>query len=202
MRTAANETRQHILETAHTIISGKGFSAVGLNEILKASGVPKGSFYYYFGTKEAFGEALLENYFSNYLATLDALLSRPGLTGAERLMNYFVHWLDRESDSKPEGKCLVVKLAAEVCDLSDALRAVLKQGTERVIGRVADGIEDGMSDGSLPGHLPAKELAITLYQLWIGASVCAKATRDRVPLESALAATRSLLGLTPGHLKH
>ena len=46
-----DNTRQHILETGHRIISGKGFASVGLNEILKSAGVPKGSFYHYFESK-------------------------------------------------------------------------------------------------------------------------------------------------------
>lgn len=58
--TTTADVRQHILDTAKPIMLRKGFSAVGLNEILQAAGVPKGSFYHYFGSKEAFGEALLE----------------------------------------------------------------------------------------------------------------------------------------------
>lgn len=61
------EVRQHILNIAKPIMLRKGFSAVGLNEILAAAGIPKGSFYHYFGSKEAFGEALLESYFEGYL---------------------------------------------------------------------------------------------------------------------------------------
>ena len=76
MNTRHDNTRQHILETGHRIIAGKGFSSVGLNEILKTAGVPKGSFYHYFGSKERFGEALLAQYLERYLAQLDALLQR------------------------------------------------------------------------------------------------------------------------------
>lgn len=47
------EVRQHILNIAKPIMLRKGFSAVGLNEILAAAGIPKGSFYHYFGSKEA-----------------------------------------------------------------------------------------------------------------------------------------------------
>jgi TetR/AcrR family transcriptional repressor of nem operon len=46
-----DNTRQHILDTGQRIIAGKGFSSVGLNEILQASGVPKGSFYTEVGNK-------------------------------------------------------------------------------------------------------------------------------------------------------
>jgi TetR/AcrR family transcriptional repressor of nem operon len=74
------DTRQGILDTAHKIVGAKGFSGVGLNEILAATGVPKGSFYHYFGSKEAFGEALLADYFEDYLADIDATFAKPDLT--------------------------------------------------------------------------------------------------------------------------
>lgn len=60
----ATDVRRSILDVGQRIMAGKGFSAVGLNEVLAAAGVPKGSFYHYFASKEAFGQALLEKYTS------------------------------------------------------------------------------------------------------------------------------------------
>lgn len=191
------DVRQHILDTAQTIIGGKGFAAVGLNEVLRAAEVPKGSFYHYFESKEAFGEALLEGYFTDYLARLDALLAQPGVPVAERLMTYWENWLESQSTCDPKGKCLAVKLAAEVSDLSEAMRAVLHAGTDQVIARLAQAMQEGLADGSLHGPLDAQGTATTLYQLWLGASLRAKITRDRAPMEAALVATRRLLGVPP-----
>src|SRR5690554_2049888 len=188
--------RSHILETAQEIISSKGFSAVGLSEILKAAGVPKGSFYHYFGSKEGFGEELLKNYFSDYQATLESFLSRPGLTSAQQLISYFEAWLETQSSCDLTGKCLAVKLAAEVSDLSEPMRVVLLTGTNQVIQRLTQAVADGIFDESLPAHLNAEITASTLYQLWLGASLRAKITRDRVPMEHALKATHGLLGLS------
>lgn len=194
-KNTTHDVRLHILETAQSIISGKGFSAVGLNEILQAAGVPKGSFYHYFGSKEAFGEELLKRYFTGYQESLESLLTRPGLSGAERLIRYWQAWLETQSACDPKGKCLTVKLAAEVSDLSETMRIVLQKETARVIARLQQAVEEGVADGSLASPLDPKMTAITLYQLWLGASLRAKITKNREPLESALAATRSLLGL-------
>lgn len=71
MKTSYDDTRQHLLDTGYRIMAVKGFSGVGLNEILQSAGVPKGSFYHYFKSKEQFGQALLEDYFRVYLADMD-----------------------------------------------------------------------------------------------------------------------------------
>ncbi len=193
------DIRLHILQTAQPIISGKGYSAVGLNEILQASGVPKGSFYHYFDSKDAFGQALLEHYFTEYLVDMDGLLSPSSELAGRRLMRYWTRWLDLQASCDPMGKCLAVKLAAEVSDLSEAMRSVLQQGTSRIIAGLARCIREGLADGSLPPLLlgEVEITAVTLYQLWLGASLRAKITRDQAPTEMALAATYRLLGLTP-----
>lgn len=188
--------RSHILDTAQEIISNKGFSAVGLSEILKAAGVPKGSFYHYFGSKEGFGEELLKNYFFDYQATLEAFLSRPNLSSAERLIGYFSAWLETQSSCESKNKCLAVKLGAEVSDLSEPMRTVLLTGTDQVIQRLAQTVAEGIADGSLSANLNAELTAATLYNLWLGASLRAKITRNRIPLEHALQATEGLLCIT------
>ncbi len=191
----ARDVRQQILDTAQIIISGKGFSAVGLNEILAAAGIPKGSFYHYFSSKDAFGEALLESYFKTYLEDLDAMLQSPGLNGGRRLMLYWQKWVDTQANCDPEGKCLAVKLGAEVADLSEAMRGVLMRGTASVIKRLAKAIEHGVADGSVTVDGDARQVAETLYQTWLGASLLAKITRNAEPLLGALAASRRTLGI-------
>lgn len=191
----AADVRDQILDTAQVIMSGKGFSAVGLNEILAAARVPKGSFYHYFASKDAFGEALLERYFEDYLADLDVMLGAPGLSGAERLMSYWQKWLETQATCDPQGKCLAVKLGAEVADLSEAMRGVLLRGTTQIIKRLGKAIEAGVADGSLAVEGDTCRMAETLYQTWLGASLLAKITRNKEPLKAAMAATRRMLKL-------
>jgi TetR/AcrR family transcriptional repressor of nem operon len=189
------DVRTGILATGQRIMAGKGYSAVGLNEILAAAGVPKGSFYHYFGSKDAFGEALLEHYFEDYLAEFDRILAQPGLTVAQRLMEYWQLWQQSQSFQDCQGKCLAVKLGAEVADLSEAMRLALLRGTEGIVSRLAEAIAAGVSEGSLAIEGDAASVAGSLYQLWLGASVMAKITRTTQPFDTALATTRRLLHL-------
>lgn len=193
---AGSDVRGSILDNGQRIMAAKGFSAVGLNEILSASGVPKGSFYHYFGSKDAFGEALLERYFEDYLTDMDATLRAPGLTLVERLMRYWTTWQDNQSFQDCQGKCLAVKLGAEVSDLSEAMRLTLKRGTARIVDRLAVSIEAGVQDGSISVAGQPRDLAESLYQLWLGASIRAKIDRTMQPFENALNTTRQLLHLS------
>ena len=191
------DVRGNILATGQRIMAGKGFSAVGLNEILATAGVPKGSFYHYFGSKDAFGEAMLEAYFEDYLAGMDATLGQSGLTMAQRLMNYWQAWQNSQSFYDCQGKCLAVKLGAEVADLSEAMRLSMKRGTAGIVGRLAGAIEAGVAEGSLSIDGEVQDTASSLYQLWLGASVMVKIVRDTTPFESALRTTKQILHLPP-----
>lgn len=192
---AQQDVRQHILDVAYPLLLRKGFTAVGLAEVLAAAQVPKGSFYHYFGSKEAFGEAMLEVYFSEYLGRMDELLAGPG-TAAQRLLAYFYDWLDSQTGDEAQSRCLVVKLGAEVCDLSETMRAALARGTGGIVERLGRCVEAGRADGSWPDLAgDARTLGATLYQNWLGASLLAKITHDRTPLDTALIGTRQLLGL-------
>ena len=186
------DTRQHILDTGSRIIAGKGFSCVGLNEILQAAEVPKGSFYHYFKSKELFGQAMLEGFFEEYLGRIDALFATPGMSARERLLCYWQQWVETQCEGCDDQKCLVVKLSAEVADLSEAMRLTLRDGTGRVIDRLADCVAAGVADESLPA-LDPNDTARTLYQLWLGASLLAKLHRDASPLEQAMRATLQFL---------
>lgn len=192
MNARHDNTRQHILETGQRIIAGKGFASVGLNEILTTAGVPKGSFYHYFASKEQYGQALLEEYFARYLDEIDHFFATWQGTAGESLMHYWQRWQDTQHVACNEQKCLVVKLGGEVADLSDAMRLTLRDGTARIVERIARRIEAGQADGSIP-PLPAAETAQTLYQMWLGASLLSKLHRTPDALNNALAFTRQLL---------
>lgn len=191
----SSDVRQGILDVGQRIMAAKGYSGVGLNEILAAAGVPKGSFYHYFGSKDAFGEALLEHYFDDYLADIDRILGEPGLPMGERLMNYWRVWQDTQSFQECQGKCLAVKLGVEVADLSEAIRAVLKRGTAGITDRLGSAIEAAVADGSLPACENPYAVAQSLYQLWVGASVMVKIERSLAPFQTAMETTRVILRL-------
>ena len=200
--------KHHILRCGERLIAAKGFVGVGLAEILAAAGVPKGSFYHYFGSKERFGEALLAQYLERYLAQLDALL-QPDDTGTParaRLMRYWSYWNVSQCGIAPAGtpadgcaneaagaRCLIVKLSAEVADMSEPMRLALRRGTDDIVQRIALCLQQCQNEGAVPAGADTAALALTLYELWLGASLLAKLRRDGSAFEHALQSTEQLL---------
>lgn len=182
-------TRTRILEQGRTLVLAQGFGGLGLTELLTASGVPKGSFYYYFASKEAFGCAMLEAYVADYLAALDAIIARPQ-PAAERLDSFFNAALEGDAGSMAD-RCLVVKLAAEIADLSEDMRQVLDDGVAAVCDRIALLMRQGEEDGSVIRQPDPERAAALLYSQWLGAAIIAKLSRRPGPLEQALADTRA-----------
>ena len=189
------DVRQHILDTGRSIILGKGFSAVGLNEILATAQVPKGSFYHYFKSKETFGEAMVESYVADYLTRIDEFLAADGSAASQRLMRYWRSWMTTDASQGAECNCLVVKLSAEVSDMSEAMRVALLRGTDLIIERLAACLIEGEADGSLDTQADAHHTAVTLYELWLGAALLSKLRRDHSALNFAMSATLQLLNL-------
>jgi len=188
------ETRETILEVGQRLAALKGFTAVGLNEILATAGVPKGSFYHYFASKEQYGTALVDHYVKRYLEGTEEMLRSSRLPARDRLMNLWQRWYQIQAGDDEGSKCLIVKLSAEVADFSGEMRIALWSGVYRFIARLARCIEEGQADGSLPASLDAAKTAQTLYQLWLGASMLAKLSRSRMELDSAMETTRDILG--------
>ncbi|QHF44508.1 TetR family transcriptional regulator [Pseudomonas sp. S35] len=194
MNSETKNARQTILDTAQVIVGRKGFSAVGLNEILQAADVPKGSFYHYFTSKDGFGVVLLDTYFDHYVHGMQQLFDQQGLSQHAKLMRYWDAWIDNQTGCTEAGKCLAVKLGAEVSDLSEPMRLALQHGTSRTIALLAVALQRGVEDGSLRLQYPPQDLAQQLYALWLGSSVMSKITLTSAPFDEALRLTRQLLG--------
>jgi len=193
MKTPQNPTKQHIIDTGYQLISVKGFTNVGLAEILKTAAVPKGSFYHYFKSKEQFGEIIIQDYFLQYLTQLDQLFAdNTKQTALEQLMNYWQLWLSDKTSQCEQNKCLVVKLSAEVADLSETMRIALRNGSAQIIQRIAQCIKAGVKDKSICQQ-NAVESASMLYSMWLGASLLSKLHRDETILEQTLLQSERLL---------
>jgi len=166
---------------------------MGLNELLKSASVPKGSFYHYFSSKEDFGCKLLEQYLLQYLTRLDEILNTDGHDVRARLMYYWSAWISTQTSGDARAQCLIVKVGAEISDVSDEMRGILEVGTRQIGARISQAIAEGQVDGSISNAVQPDLLGTALYEMWLGASLMAKLSRTRAPFQNAMKTTELLL---------
>lgn len=111
-----HDTREHLLATGELLCMQRGFTGMGLSELLKTAEVPKGSFYHYFRSKEAFGVAMLERHYAAYHQRLATHFDTGAGNYRDRILAYYQETLNQFSQHGIISGCLTVKLSAEVCD--------------------------------------------------------------------------------------
>lgn len=195
-RDTEHDTREHLLATGEQLCMHRGFTGMGLSELLKTAEVPKGSFYHYFRSKEAFGVAMLERHYVGYHQRLAHHFAYGSGNYRDRLIAYFQQTLTQFSQKGIISGCLTVKLSAEVCDLSEDMRSAMDRGASRVIALLAEALENGHRSRCLAFEGDALTQGQVLYALWLGANLQAKISRSALPLESAVAHAKTIL-ITP-----
>ncbi|MGE0239634.1 MAG: TetR/AcrR family transcriptional regulator [Parvibaculaceae bacterium] len=169
-------TRDQILAAGRDFIHRQGYSASGIAEITQAAGVPKGSFYNHFESKEAFALAALDSYCAQGEAAF-APLEGDGAAD-ERVRSHFKA-IDRQlsADSYAAG-CMLGNLTVEAGPLSETLRKHVAALLARWTTRLAACLEEGQKKGSVSKALPAETLARFLIGAWHGAVQRAKVERN------------------------
>lgn len=179
-------TKLAVLDHGMALIMKNGYHGTGLNEILAAAKVPKGSFYHYFASKEDFGVQVIAHYIDPFIKQLNSYLEAPNLDGLGALKAYFLE-LIRDLESKNyEGGCLLGNLMGEIGDTSEAARAALKTAVERYRNAVESGLARAQQEGSVRRDKSARALADVLTNGWQGALLRMKIERSSKPLQEFL----------------
>jgi TetR/AcrR family transcriptional repressor of nem operon len=177
------DTKQKIIDAGARIIHRKGFNHTGIQEVLAAAGVPKGSFYFYFKNKEDFGLQVVDHYSQMFAQMAQPILSdpsRPPLARIERLLDHFIG-LFRDLDFTCG--CPVGNLAQEMGDLSDAFGKKLDESIEAMADAYERVLAEARGAGAIPDDLDLRETAYFIISGWHGALIRMKIVKSTVPLE-------------------
>lgn len=164
----------------------KSYNGVGLNEILNDAGVPKGSFYHFFKSKEELGVAVIQNSFVENTEKLRVALEDPQLTPLARLETYFVHARDEINSRELRQECLICKLALELSSLSEPLRRAVREGWEEWRRIIANCLLSAQQEGEIdPSHDPESLASFIIYS-FEGAMIRVQVNNNIVPVNHFL----------------
>ncbi|UQN08158.1 TetR/AcrR family transcriptional regulator [Deinococcus sp. QL22] len=169
-----HDTREKILKVAHGLVMVRGFNNTGLSEILKEAGVPKGSFYHYFPSKDDLGFALLDRFSAALLADLNQFFSTHEGTALEALRAYFEHLTVLFKDEFSLCNCLLGNLGQELAAQHEGFRRAVKQHFDEIEQCLAEQFERAKREGDLDSSVNSLSLARLLFSGWEGSLIRAK----------------------------
>ena len=165
----------------------QGYHGTGIGQVLKALGVPKGSFYNFFESKEAFVAELIDRYSERLLTVFDRQQATFEGSALEGLRLAWRFLIAAHSAGRFEDGCLVANLAGEVGQGSPLCHSALSRALDGVRARLEATIARGQREGDLRTDHPAGELADFVWDAWEGSLLRAKVERSPRPLDRTVA---------------
>ena len=183
LRMTKRDTKSILLDHGIQLMLEHGYHDTGIQDVLTAAKVPKGSFYHHFRNKEDFGLQVVQRYADAAYRSLDEHLSDERYAPIDRVRRFFadviVVWDHR---SCHEG-CLLGKLGQELADVNERFRRCIAATLDEWAARIAICLTEAQRCGEIPADGDPRKLADLLLDGFEGAALRMKLVKNIAPLE-------------------
>lgn len=184
----------HLIERGMMLVWSKGYNATSVNDFVQAADVPKGSFYFYFDSKEDFAVKAIDKYFNQMFPPALEILQNNGVGPKQRLINFYefrAHILKEEFNCKMG--CMGCNLANEMGEHSEPIRKAIENKTEKVKGHITEVVELAQEYGEIDNSIAALDLVNFMEDAGRGAMVSMKEMNDCYPIDNFTMMIKHLL---------
>ena len=178
-------TKQRLLETGMAMLLQHGYNDLGIQALLEATSIPKGSFYHHFRDKEDFVLQAVDAYMREVHAGLETCLCDEGRTPLDRVRLFFQTTGEAYRQQGYMG-CLLGGLGQELSGVSETFRRKIDECLTTIGDRLATCLEAARAAGQIPNDADPKALATLLVDCWEGAALRSRIRGDAAPLNAML----------------
>jgi TetR/AcrR family transcriptional repressor of nem operon len=182
---AMHPTKRRLLDAGLAMLLEHGYNDLGIQALLVATGVPRGSFYHHFEDKEGFALDVVDQYMRGVHAGLEACLrdaSRPPL---ERVRRFFETTKEHYRQEGYMG-CLLGGLGQELSGASEVFRRRIDGCLTEIVQQLTVCLDEARQRGDLPAGSDPRGVASLLVDCWEGAALRSRLQRDDAPLDAML----------------
>jgi TetR/AcrR family transcriptional repressor of nem operon len=175
--------REGLLNQGVVFFMNQGYHGTGLQEILDAVNVPKGSFYNYFSSKEEFGAAVIQHYIEPFISRLSTHLQQSGSDALGAIRRYFDELIVELEENKFKGGCLLGSLMGEIGSTSDVCQQSLQSAIARYRDLLQSGLAQAQQQGLVRTDKTPEEMADLLINTWQGALLRMQIEKSSAPVK-------------------
>lgn len=180
-----HSTKQRLIDAGLRMLLEQGYNSLGIQALLTATGIPKGSFYHHFKDKEDFALKVIDAYIGEVHAGLDDCLrdlERPPL---ERVRHFFELTQQKYQEDGYMG-CLMGGLGQELSGVSEVFRRKIEWCFSSIAERVAICLEEARQRDEIPSGCEVRQMADLLVDCWEGAALRSRLRRNPASLNAML----------------
>ena len=181
----AHATKQRLLDAGMAMLLKHGYHDLGIQALLEATGIPKGSFYHHFTDKEDFALRVIDQYMGFVHAGLDACLADEGRPPLKRVRRFFEMTLQNYRKEGYLG-CLLGGLGQELSGVSEVFRRKVEDCFSEIAKRIAVCLEEAREAGDISADSNTRRMASLLVDCWEGAALRSRLRGNAAPLTTML----------------
>ncbi|TSE05054.1 MULTISPECIES: TetR/AcrR family transcriptional regulator [Aquimarina] len=193
-KTLKHETKaDHLLEKGMEIVWSKGYNGTSVNDIVKAAEVPKGSFYFYFDSKEDFVVKALDKYFSSQFTPALNILQDKSVSPKQRLTNFYeyrIEVLKKELECKLG--CMGCNLSNEMAEHNDNIREAVLLKNNFVKGEITKVALEAQEQGEIEASMDVVSMVEFIEDAGKGAMTTMKEMQSASPIDNLLKMTKKV----------
>jgi TetR/AcrR family transcriptional repressor of nem operon len=178
-------TKQRLLEAGLQLMLSRGYHAIGVQEILAETRIPKGSFYHHFESKEDFALQVIDLYQSGVRMMLEHAFGDAASPPLQRVRNFFAA-ARQEYEREGYLGCLLGGLGQEMAGASEIFRKKIDGCLTGIGDTIATCLAEAQARGELPSTCDTRLLAESIVNAWEGAALRSRLRRAGNPLDSVL----------------
>lgn len=181
----SDSTKARMLDAGLSMLLRHGYNDLGIQAVLKETGMPKGSFYHHFASKEDFALQVVDRYMNEVHQGLDASLGDRSRAPLGRVRKFFEMTRDKYHEDGYLG-CMLGGLGQELSGVSPVFQERIEACLGIIADRIAACMEEAQASGDLPPDADPGHLANLIVNCWEGAALRSRLRRDPAPLDSML----------------
>lgn len=177
------DTKQELIIIGAELMHLKGYNNTGVQEILSKAGLPKGSFYNYFKSKEDYGLLVVDYYMEFYNKIFAKYMDNKTVAPLERIRHLYKGFNKAFRANNYTLGCPIGNFAQELSDTSPVFQAKLKKAADVLVKYFSDVLREAQESGHLSKSLDANKTARYIFNSWEGAIMSMKVEKSLRPLE-------------------
>jgi TetR/AcrR family transcriptional repressor of nem operon len=184
----SEHTREALITAGIEQLSEHGYHGTGIKQILDEVNVPKGSFYNFFASKEAFVAEVIGHYSRDLLNQLSEFMTGEGktLTPIEQLRTIYRYSLKQYASHEFKKSCLVGSIATEISAESEMCRIELEAAMKQWLIFFSAIFEQAQIQQLVRDDISPTDMAAVYWAAWEGALIKMKMSADTQPVKKIM----------------